>query len=140
MKIENSNMNCLPLGKKLTIAIDLDGTVADCSAIDFNKVGNDPKELMKAKPIKDALAAIKKLHKQDHTIVFYTSRDDSCKTITIKWLKKYGFPFHHIEMKKFVAHVYIDDRAINGCNWKQVTKQLQQPDLPGVLARSRGCI
>ena len=140
MKTANSNINCLPLGKKLTIAIDLDGTVADCSAIDFNKVGNDPKELMKAKPIKDALAGVKKLSKQGHKIVFYTSRNNKCKATTCKWLKKHGFPFNHIEMKKLVAHVYIDDRAINGCDWKQVMKQLQKQDSPGQNARRRGSI
>ena len=43
-------MNFLPLGKKLTIAIDIDGTVADLSGIDFDKADADPNELMKATP------------------------------------------------------------------------------------------
>ena len=41
-------MRVLPLGEKLTIAIDLDGTVADCTDVDFDKVDKDPNELMKA--------------------------------------------------------------------------------------------
>jgi len=43
-------------------------------------------------------------------------------------------------MNKFVAHVYIDDRAVNGWSWKQVMKQLQKQDLPGQIARKQGSI
>jgi len=133
-------MECLPLGKKLTIAIDIDGTVADWSAVDFTKVSRSPSELIKARPIKSALQSVKKLYKQGHTIVFYTSRDSGCKKITEKWLKKHGFPFHHIEMEKFVAHIYIDDRAINGCDWNKVLKEFKKPNLPGKIARKRGML
>ena len=133
-------MNVLPLGKKLTIAIDIDGTVADCSMVDFDKVDKYQLELMKAKPIKGALEAVKKLHKEGHKIVFYSSRDHGSKEMTKKWLKKHGFPFHHIEMEKFVAHIYIDDRAINGCDWVRVLREVNKPNLPGKIARSMGMI
>ncbi|MFC1667649.1 HAD family acid phosphatase [Candidatus Omnitrophota bacterium] len=133
-------MKYLPLGKKLTIAIDMDGTVANCSTVDFTKADDNPSELMKAKPIKGALQSVKKLHKQGHTIIFYTSRDNGCKKTTEKWLKKHGFPFHHIEMEKFVAHVYIDDRAINGCDWSRIMKEFKNPNLPGKIARKRGMV
>ena len=133
-------MNYLPLGKKLTIAVDVDGTVANSSHIDFTVVDKDPAKLMKAKPIKEALKTIRKLYRQGHKIVFYSSRTNQSKKITKKWLKKHGFPFHHIEMEKFVAHVYIDDRAINGCDWKKVTEELKRKDLPGAIARRMGKI
>lgn len=133
-------MNALPLGKKLTIAIDVDGTVADCSQIDFQRVNSNPCELMKAKPIKGALEAVKRLHKNGHTIVFYSSRNYKSNKITEAWLRKYGFPFHHIEMEKFVAHVYIDDRAINGCDWNRVMREINKPNLPGKLARKKGMV
>ena len=130
-------MKVLPLGKKLTIAIDVDGTVADCSKVDFNQVDKNSSELMKAKPIKGALESVRRLYRQGHTIVFHSSRSNNCKGVTKRWLKKHGFPFHHIEMEKFVAHIYIDDRAINGCNWKRVMKEIKKPNLPGKLARKR---
>ena len=133
-------MNLLPLGKKLTIAIDIDGTVADFSEIDFSKVNKNPRELMKAKPIKGALEAVKKLYRQGNTIVFHSSRNYGGKEVTRKWLKKHGFPFHYIKMEKFVAHVYIDDRAINGCDWKKTLKEFKKPNLPGKLARKRGML
>lgn len=133
-------MKVLPLGEKLTIAIDLDGTVADCTDIDFSKVDENPDELMKATPIKGALEAVKKLHEEGNTIVFYSSRDHGSKEVTERWLKEHGFPFHHVELEKFVAHIYIDDRAINGCDWSRVMQELEKPDLPGKIAREKGMI
>lgn len=133
-------MNVLPLGKKLTIAIDVDGTVADCSGINFSKVDKNPNELMKAKPIKGARKAVNKLYQQGHKIVFYSSRDKGSKAVTRRWLKDHGFLFHHIEMEKFTAHIYIDDRAINGCNWQRVMKEIRKPNLPGKLARKKGMV
>lgn len=132
--------NCIPMGEKLTIAIDIDGTVADTSRLDFKKIDRYPDELLKAKPIKGALEAVKKLFGEGHKIVFHSSRTSKCRKATEEWLKRHGFPFHHLEMRKFVAHVYIDDRAVNGCCWKQVMKQLRKQDLPGVLARKKGHI
>lgn len=140
MNRKKNLLNALPLGKKLTIAIDIDGTVADCSKVDFRKVGRSPCELMKAKPIKGALEAVKKLYSQGHKVVFYSSRNHGSKKVTKEWLKKHGFPSHHIEMAKFVAHIYIDDRAINGCSWKRVMKEIKKPNLPGKLARKRGMV
>lgn len=133
-------MKYIPLGKKLTIAIDIDGTIAHSSAVDFSKVDKDPQQLMKAVPIKEAVKAIQKLYDQGHQIVFHTSRPKRNEEVTAKWLKKHKFPYHHLEMEKFVAHVYIDDRAINGCDWSKVIKELDMPDLPGNIARSAGRI
>mgnify|MGYP001616073450 CR=1 FL=1 len=118
-------MNVLPLGKKLTIAIDVDGTVADCSRVDFGKVNKNPAELLKARPIKGALEAVKRLYRQGHKIVFYSSRNHGSRKMTEQWLKIHGFLFHHIEMEKFVAHIYIDDRAIEyKGNWNEVKMKI----------------
>ncbi len=86
-------MNVLPLGKKLTIAIDIDGTVAECSQVDFQKVDNDSNELMNARPIPGAVEAVKKLHREGHTIVFYTSRSNASKAVTNGGLKNMAFRF-----------------------------------------------
>ena len=134
------SLNAVSLGEKLTIAIDIDGTVADCSKVDFGKVSRSKNEFLNAVPIKGALEAVKSLHKQGHIIVFHSSRNHASKKITQAWLIKHGFPFHHIVMDKFVAHVYIDDRAINGCCWKSVMQELKNPYLPGKIARRKGMI
>jgi len=65
MNRKKSLLNALPLGKKLTIAIDVDNTVADCSKVDFRKVGKNPCELMKAKPIKGVIFPRKSGHKEE---------------------------------------------------------------------------
>lgn len=132
--------NSIPMGRGLTIAIDIDGTIADPSDIDFNRVHKDPNELMKAKPIPGALRAIKALHLKGHLIVFHSSRTLSSKKVTERWLKKHGFPFHHVEMRKFLAHVYIDDRAIDGRNWKKVIRDLSKARHPGLVARNGGLV
>ena len=133
-------LNALYSGKKLTIAIDVDGTVADCSKVDLGRVSAHPCEFLKAVPLKAAQEAIKRLHKESHIIVFHTSRNYASKQVTKRWLIKHDFPFHHIVMDKFVAHVYVDDRAINGCNWKCVMRTMRNPKLPGRVARRKGMI
>ena len=68
-----NGLNAFPIGKKLTIAIDIDGTVADCSKVDFRQVNRRPDEFLKAAPIEGSLEAIKRLYKDGHTIIFHTS-------------------------------------------------------------------
>jgi uncharacterized HAD superfamily protein len=135
-------MKVLPLAKnnKLTIAIDVDGTVADGKNFNFHKVDKNPNELLKVKPIKGALEAVRKLYREGHTIVFYTSRNRSSMKVTKQWLDLHGFPYHHIEPEKFVAHVYLDDRAIRMDSWKRVMKELKKPNLPGKIARRKGLV
>ncbi len=140
MRKVKESYNCIPMGKKLTIAIDIDGTIADAAEVDFLKADEDPFEFMKAKPIAGALEAVKKLHAEGNTIVFHSSRKKQTRKVTEEWLEKHGFPFHHLEMRKFLAHVYIDDRAVNGCDWAQVMRQLRKSTLPGVAARNNGTV
>jgi len=133
-------LNAIYPGKKLTIAIDIDGTVADCSRVDLSRVNAHPEEFLKAVPLKGAQNAVKLLHKDGHIIVFHTSRSYTSKQITKKWLTRHDFPFHYIVMDKFVAHVYVDDRAINGCNWNRVMRTMKNPKLPGKIARRKGML
>ena len=135
-----NGLNAISLGKKLTIAIDIDGTVADCSRVNLRRVNKYPDEFLKAIPLEGAQEAVESLYKKGHTIVFHTSRNYASKQVTRRWLVKHGFSFHHIVMDKFVAHVYIDDRAINGCNWKQVLRFIKNPSLPGRMARRKGML
>lgn len=55
-----NGLNAFAIGKKLTIAIDIDGTVAECSGVDFRRVNRNPDEFLKAAPIKGSLEAVKK--------------------------------------------------------------------------------
>ena len=131
-------LNAIPQGKGLTIAIDIDGTVADSRGIDFSRIDRDPLALMQAKPIAGARRVIRKLYKAGHKIVFHSSRPECRRQVTARWLRKHGFPYHHIEMRKFVAHIYIDDRAINGRDWKRIVREMKDATLPGNLAQKKG--
>ena len=135
-----NGLNAFSIGKKLTIAIDVDGTVADCSRVDLGRVNRHPNEFLKAMPLKGAQGAVRRLYKEGHIIVFHTARNYASKQVTQGWLKKHGFPFHHIVMDKFVAHVYVDDRAVNGCSWKRVMRSIKNPKLPGRIARKKGML
>lgn len=140
MNALKESFNCIPMGDKLTIAIDIDGTVADSSPVDFHKAAYDPFEFMKARPIEGAADAVRLLYEQGHKIVFHSSRTMASKAATEAWLRKHGFPFHHLEMRKFLAHVYIDDRAVDGRDWRNVMKQIDNAKLPGFIARQRGYV
>ncbi len=139
-KVSREALNTIPQGKRMTIAIDIDGTVADSRGIDFGKGERSVAELMKAKPIVEARRVIRKLYKAGHKIVFHTSRPECRRKATAAWLKKHGFPYHHLEMRKFVAHIYIDDRAISGRDWKHVVREMKDPRAPGKLAKKKGWV
>ncbi len=63
-------LNAIYPGKKLTIAIDIDGTVADCSKVDLRRVNRYPDEFMKAMPLKGAQEAVRRLYKEGHSLSF----------------------------------------------------------------------
>lgn len=125
-------INTIPSNGKLVIAIDIDGTILDSGNIDFSNANKSPNELLKARPIAEARRVVRKLHKAGHRIVFHSSRLECQRKATEKWLKKHGFPYHHLELRKFAAHRYIDDRAINGRDWKRIMAAIKDPGLPGV--------
>lgn len=133
-------LNAILSSGELVIAVDIDGTIADSKMVDFSNAFKSSAELLKAKPIKEAQRVIRKLYKKGHKIVFHSSRLECQRKTTEKWLKKHGFPYHHLELRKFAAHIYIDDRAINGCNWQRVVKEMKDPSLPGNVAKKKGTL
>lgn len=137
-KASREKLNTIPSQGKLVIAIDIDGTIADSRRVDFENANKSPQEVMKAKPIAEARQAIRKLYKMGHKIVFHSSRLECQRKPTVLWLKKHGFPYHFLELRKFAANLYIDDRAINGRYWKRIVKEMKDPTLLR-HARKRKC-
>lgn len=115
-------LNTIPSDGKLVIAVDIDGTVADSGRVDFANAFKSPGELMKARPIPAARRAIRRLYRAGHKIVFHSSRLECQRKVTEKWLKRHGFPYHRLELRKFAAHLYIDDRAHHANDWEKVLK------------------
>lgn len=116
--------------KVLTIAVDLDGTLATYDGWKgeehFGKLRDGAK---------DALEALKD---KGHKIIVFTTRGD--KELIKKWLDENELSYDHINENpdqpagssgKVIADVYIDDRAVNAKgNWKdimvEVTKALEK--------------
>ena len=137
-KTFREKLNTISSKGKLVIAIDIDGTIADSGRVNFSNAYKSPKELMKANPIAEARQVIQNLYKMGHKIVFHSSRLECQRRTTREWLKAHAFPYHHLELRKFAAHFYIDDRGINGRDWKRIVKELKDPTSAGNLARKRG--
>ena len=58
------------------------------------------------------------------TIIIYTARGWAEYNVTKAWLDDQGMAYDAIHMGKPIAHVWIDDRAIQFKNWKQTLDQL----------------
>ena len=139
-KKSREKLNTILSSGELVIAVDIDGTIADSRMVDFSNAFKSSGELLKAKPITEAQRVIRKLYKMGHKIVFHSSRLECQREVTEKWLKKHGFPYHHLELRKFAAHIYIDDRAINGRDWQRIVKEMKDPALPGNVAKKKGTL
>jgi hydroxymethylpyrimidine pyrophosphatase-like HAD family hydrolase len=99
-----------PIKKSRTFAFDFDGVIAE---YDGNFVKGKA-----GKPIKNVIEAIKKLRKQGHKILIYSTRNNS---FLKKYCKKYNLTVDYINDNpnydqgnkgKPVASVYLDDRAM----------------------------
>ena len=74
--------------------IDIDGTICD-------DIPNEEPERMKTASLyPDALETVNKWYEEGHIITFFTSRLESHRAITEKWLNEHGFKYHGMLMGK----------------------------------------
>ncbi|MBR8535399.1 hypothetical protein KDU71_07490 [Carboxylicivirga sediminis] len=127
--------------KKLTIAIDFDGTV--CTYAQWPKIGQ-PQEYAKD--------VINKLYDEGHTIIINSLREGVYQHQAERWLEQHGINYHHFnenspanikkyyECRKIGADVYIDDRNINGLpKWIDIYAMIQnmcKPVIIGIVGES----
>jgi uncharacterized HAD superfamily protein len=74
--------------------IDIDGTVCD------DIPNEEPERMETAALYPDALETINCWYDQGHIITFFTSRLESHREVTERWLDKHGFKYHGILMGK----------------------------------------
>ena len=74
--------------------IDIDGTICD------DIPNEQPERMSTANIYPEALETLNKWYDQGHIITFFTSRLESHRSITEKWLKKHGFKYHGLLMDK----------------------------------------
>jgi glycerol-3-phosphate cytidylyltransferase len=88
-----------------------------------------------AQPVLDVVEDIKRLHKEQHTIILYTARGSSSginwETLTKEQLSNWGVPHHKLLLGKPSYDLFIDDKAI-GIN--EYRKTL--PRITGLVAGS----
>ena len=92
----------------MTFAIDIDGVLCKYQGYD---------KFSKAEPYTQIIRHVQKLYEKGHQIIIYTSRWESDRETTEKWLLEKGVPYHVLVMKKPLADYYIDDRNISIEEW-----------------------
>ena len=88
--------------------IDIDGTICE-------DIPNDePERMPGASELIGAKDKINSLYNSGHIITFFTSRLESHRTVTEKWLEDHGFKYHKIIMEKPRGgnYIWIDDRDV----------------------------
>jgi len=83
----------LPDGVK-NYLIDIDGTICD------DIPNEEPQRMATAKLYPEALKTLNKWYDEGHIITFFTSRIESHRDVTEKWLRKNGFKYHALLMDK----------------------------------------
>lgn len=113
--------------KKLTIAVDFDGTLCE---FDFPKIGKQtPNQLELMNHLID-------MRKNGHKLILWTNRGDSKEypvlTEAINWCKDRGLEFDAINTNlpnqkklsgpspKVMADIYLDDKALNVSEWQNL--------------------
>lgn len=113
-------------GHQPTLAVDLDGTLADTPA----HAGAMDLDLVHPRP--GAIEAMTHFHKLGWRIIIWTCRDD-IKGIE-KWLKQHNIPWDFInenpdqptDSPKIIADYYLDDRSIRPDDWQQAQAEIEQ--------------
>jgi len=114
------------MSKKLTIAVDFDGTLCEHAFPGIGKQNEHQKELM---------VKLIQMRKEGHKLILWTNRGDNedypVLTEAINWCKEKGLEFDAINRNlagqkklsgyspKVMADIYIDDLAVNIKDWKQ---------------------
>lgn len=92
---------------------DLDGTICTNTEGAYETAGPDP----------EIVAVVNQLYAEGHTILIHTARGS---TTGIDWrgrteaqLREWGVNYHQLYLGKPTADVYIDDKAVNICDWRK---------------------
>lgn len=78
------------------VIVDIDGTLAhkhDRNAYDYQRVDRDECDRIIAE-------LVNQLYRLNYTIIVVSGREDSCRELTINWLKKHMIDYHHLYMRK----------------------------------------
>lgn len=74
--------------------IDIDGTITE------DVPNEEPERMATCQPFPDALETLNKWYQEGHIITFFTSRTESHREVTERWLEEHGFLYHGLLMNK----------------------------------------
>lgn len=100
--------------------IDIDGTICD------DIPNEEPERMSTATVFPDALEILNKWHDEGHIITFFTSRTESHRIVTKKWLADNGFKYHGIIFGKprFGNYIWVDNHKVKGVTFKGIWSDL----------------
>ncbi len=88
-----------------TFIFDIDGTITNEPNIHFKKFNQ-------ATPNWKMIQKINELS-EENEIIFFSSRYEEDREITLDWLKKYNIKYHKLILGKPLGDYYIDDKNIS---------------------------
>jgi len=113
--------------KKLTIAVDFDGTLCEYA---FPEIGQQTEDQIKL------MQHLIKMREDGHKLILWTNRGDSEEypvlTQAIIWCRERGLEFDAINENlpttkklsgpspKIMADVYLDDKALHASEWRSL--------------------
>jgi len=109
----------LPDGVK-NYLIDIDGTITE------DVPNEEPWRMETCEPYEGSIEMINKWYDQGHIITFFTSRTDSHREVTTKWLDKHGYKYHGILMNKPRGGNYhwIDNHIVRATRYEGIWSEL----------------
>jgi uncharacterized HAD superfamily protein len=109
----------LPDGVK-NYLIDIDGTITE------DVPNEEPWRMETCEPYEGSIDMINKWYDQGHIITFFTSRTDSHREVTTKWLDKHGYKYHGLLMNKPRGGNYhwIDNHIVRATRYEGIWSDL----------------
>lgn len=109
----------LPDGVK-NYLVDIDGTITE------DVPNEEPERMATCKPYDGAVETLNRWYDEGHIITFFTSRTESHREVTEKWLAEYGFKYHGLLMGKPRGGNYhwIDNHIVKGTRYDGVWADL----------------
>jgi hypothetical protein len=109
----------LPDGVK-NYLIDIDGTITE------DVPNEEPWRMETCEPYEGSIEMINKWYDQGHIITFFTSRTDSHREVTTKWLDKHGYKYHGLLMNKPRGGNYhwIDNHIVRATRYEGIWSEL----------------